>query len=219
MSSTNSIFRYAFIVAGFCSVFASTAGAQGDVFVANTEFEPVPVTVVTFDEEQVVGRTYVFCNASIVGTGAPQNYQGCLSATAVGFGVGRDDIRDSSKAGTQDINIGVGKFSSLTIEKATDVASAELFKFAVTGVALGRTTLYALEEDPDSSEAREVMEITLNNPNIKSMHLDPKTLSERLELQLDKIQIRIFAHDASGQTSATGVFCWDSIKNKTCTNL
>lgn len=72
-----------------------------------------------------------------------------FSVENFGFGVVRES-KESAKAGTDDITIGVGELQECTFEKTTDIGTAMLFKYALSGGPLDYAEIHFVQTRDDS---------------------------------------------------------------------
>ncbi len=61
-----------------------------------------------------------------------KGFKDYFTAESFSFGVERE-LAESSKGGTQDINIGIGELQECSISKSMDTASAQLARRAISG--------------------------------------------------------------------------------------
>lgn len=66
-------------------------------------------------------------------------------ADSFSFGVEREMKESGEKAGTEDINIGVGELQECTISKSMDAASAQLCRHAINGNSCGTAEIEFVE--------------------------------------------------------------------------
>lgn len=155
---------------------------------------------------------YVMCVESIPGPGVGSDFEGCSRLTALGLAVDRE-FEMGGFDGTTPINIGVGELRPIVISKSTDVASVDLFKFAVNGNSIGEVELLAQQKRKGWRRLLTTLEVKLDRAFVKSMSFDEEQLQENVELVFTKIQVTVFERDESGDLLGLRVFCWDAVNN------
>ena len=75
-------------------------------------------------------------------------------ADSFSFGVEREMKESGEKAGTADINIGIGELQPVSISKSMDSASAKLAQFAINGNSLGTAEIDFVEIGGSDSSDR-----------------------------------------------------------------
>jgi type VI protein secretion system component Hcp len=180
--------------AALCS-FAAVAGAQSNH--SGT------------DESRL---QYVMCVELIPGPGVGSEFEECSRLTALGLAVDREDEMGEA-GGTELINIGIGELRPVVVRKSTDVASVDLFKFAINGNSIGEVELFAQEKRRGWRSLLTTLEVKLGRTFVKSMSFDEEQLEENVELLFTKIQVTVFERDDSGDIVGLRVFCWDTVTN------
>jgi type VI protein secretion system component Hcp len=153
---------------------------------------------------------YVMCAESIPGPGVGSEFVDCSQLTALGLAIDRD-FQMGGDPGTEPINIGVGELRPIVIRKGVDIASVDLFKFALNGNSIGEVELFALQKRRGWPSLLTTLEVKLDRVFVKSMSFDEKRLMENVELVFTKIQLTFFERDRSGDLLGSQVFCWDVI--------
>ncbi len=156
---------------------------------------------------------YVMCVVSIPGPGVGSEFEECSRLTALGLAVDRVFEIGGGFGGTTPINIGVGELRPIVIRKNTDVASVDLFKFAVNGNSIGEVELLAQQKRKRWRSLLTTLEVKLDRAFVKSMSFNEEQLLENVELVFTKIQVTVFDRDESGNLLGLRVFCWDAVNN------
>jgi type VI protein secretion system component Hcp len=182
------------VAAAFCC-FASVAGAQGND--SGT------------DESKL---QYVMCVELISGPGVGSEFEECSRLTLLGLAVDRE-IEMGDVSGTGLINIGLGELRPVVVRKSTDIASVDLFKYAINGNSIGQVELFAQEKRKGWRRLLTTLEVKLGRTFVKSIYFDEEQLAESMELMFTKIQVTVFDRDENGDILGTQVFCWDTATN------
>lgn len=155
----------------------------------------------------------------LVGDCLIKGFEGYFTAESFGFGVERE-LADSAKAGTADINIGVGELQECTISKSMDRTSADLAKKAISGSSLKTAHIKFVETiTMPSGEMFNVVYLAylLDNVFIKSWSTSgdgDDRPTEDVALWFNKIAFSYF-YTEDGQTfKPGGSVAWDQTKQK-----
>lgn len=103
----------------------------------------------------------------IPGDVTTKGYEGYFEADSFSFGIEREMKESGEKAGTEDINIGVGELQECTISKSLDLTSANLAQFAINGNSLGTAEIEFVEVG-GSGEAFTYLKYKLDRAFVKS---------------------------------------------------
>ncbi len=129
--------------------------------------------------------------------------------------------KESSKTGTQDLQLGMPECGAVSIKKAADKASVYLQKMAIGGGAIGKDCkcrIVWLESGlgkADTANFDQYMEMELTRPVIKSYSLESsgdERPMESIELIYAKIKMSYFErHPDDGKTTKHGPHGWDLV--------
>ncbi len=146
-------------------------------------------------------------------------FEGYFQADSFGFAVERE-LAESGKAGTSDVNIGVGELQECTISKSMDTASCALAKKAISGSSCGTAQIKFVEAiTKKDNSMHNVVYLTylLDNVFIKSWSTSgdgDDRPTEDVALWYNKIAFAYFA-TPDGQEFLPGGDCrWDQVKAK-----
>lgn len=140
-------------------------------------------------------------------------------AESFGFGVERK-LADSGKAGTADINIGVGELQECTISKSMDAASAMLAKKAISGSSCNTADIKFVEAITlDSGDMYNIvyMAFMLDNVFIKSWSTSgdgDDRPTEDVAIWYNKIAFCYFTTKDGKEFNFAGDVRWDQTKSK-----
>ena len=162
---------------------------------------------------------YVLCIDNVSGPGVGTEFPGCIQVLALGLSVGREIASSSEKGGTEDINIGIGQLSPVSIRKPSDGVSPLLFSYAVNGNSMGDAQLFVLEQRPGWPEFLTTMEVKLARSFVRSLRLDPADRVESVDLYFNKIQLTSFERDTAGNLIFSSERCWDTVKSSSGCSL
>ncbi len=142
-----------------------------------------------------------------------------FTAESFSFAVERE-FAESSKGGTQDINIGVGELQECSISKSMDTASAALARRAISGSSCQTADIKFVESIMNSkNEAMNAvyLQFRLDNVFIKTWSMSGDADSrptEEVSLWYNKLAFMYFP-TADGKTFPRGYDCgWDQVKAK-----
>lgn len=154
-------------------------------------------------------------DSQIEGFNGKNKYFACESFS---FSVERE-LADSAKAGTSDVNIGVGELQECSISKSMDSASVDLAKKAISGSSCGTAEIKFVEtiEDGDNNRHNQVyLWFKLDNAFVKTWSISgdgDDRPTEDITLWYNKIAFVYFA-TTDGRTFDSGVdVAWDQVKN------
>ena len=155
----------------------------------------------------------------IPGDSQIEGFEKYFTAESFGFGVERE-LADSGKAGTADVNIGVGELQECTISKSMDTASCDLAKKAISGSSCGTADIKFVEtitKDDNSMHNIVYLCYKLDNVFIKSWSTSgdgDDRPTEDIGLWYNKIAFAYYATE-DGKTFTQGGDCkWDKVKSK-----
>ncbi|MDX1925736.1 MAG: type VI secretion system tube protein Hcp [Pirellulaceae bacterium] len=155
----------------------------------------------------------------VVGDSQIEGFKEYFTAESFGFSVERD-LADSSKAGTADVNIGVGELQECTISKSMDSASAFLAKKAISGSSCGTADIKFVEtitRDKDAMFNIVYLAYKLDNVFIKSWSTSGDAddrPTEDVALWYNKIAFCYFTTEDGKTFKFAGDCRWDQVKSK-----
>lgn len=155
----------------------------------------------------------------IVGDCQIKGFEEYFTAESFGFGVERE-FTDSAKAGTADINIGVGELQECTISKSMDRTSADLCKKAISGSSLKTAHIKFVEAiTMPSGEIFNVVYLAylLDNVFIKTWSTSgdgDDRPTEDVALWYNKIAFSYFYTENGIEFKSGGSVAWDHTKSK-----
>ncbi len=155
-------------------------------------------------------------DCTIEGFTKTANFTGYFVAESFSFGVEREMKESGEKAGTEDINIGVGQLQECTISKSMDRASANLAKFAINGNSLG-TALIDFVEVAAGGMPVCYLRYKLDRCFVKSWTTNgsaDERPTEDVAFYYNKIAFA-YLYTADGKKfSNGGSMTWDNVKNE-----
>lgn len=140
-----------------------------------------------------------------------------LRAESLAFGADRDIKESGEKGGTADINIGVGRLSSVVITKFLDDASGKLAQFAVNGNSPGSAEIHVLTPDVDSGLPLAFLKYELDRSFVKSWSTAGEgdgPFMEDVALYYNRIAFQYRAPDAAPSEP----FRWDKVTSTAWTD-
>ena len=156
------------------------------------------------------------------GTAASEN-KGYFTASSFSFGVTRE-LEESSKAGTADLNIGVGELNECTMSKSMDVASTFLARKAISGSSVGTVEIKFVEAITGANEAAinvVYLRFKLDNAFVKSWSMSGDAdgrPTEDVALWYNKIAFHYFATEDGKSFKSAGKCEWDQVTSKPWTD-
>jgi type VI secretion system secreted protein Hcp len=147
-----------------------------------------------------------------------KGFEKYFTATSFGFGVERE-LDDSAKAGTADINIGVGELQECTISKSMDSASAMLSKRAISGSSCGTADIKFVEAITKGNDQYNVVYLhyQLDNVFIKSWSTSgdgDDRPTEDVAIWYNKIAFAYWTTKDGQKFDLGGDVKWDQVKAK-----
>ena len=152
------------------------------------------------------------------GSSAAEN-KGFFTVNSFSFGVQRE-LEESAKAGTADINIGVGELQECTISKSMDAASTLLARKAISGSSVGTVEIKFLEAvtlDQEKSANVVYLRFKLDNAFVKSWSMSGDAdgrPTEDVALWYNKIAFHYFATEDGKKFVSAGKCEWDQVTSK-----
>ena len=142
-------------------------------------------------------------------------YEGWFTADSFSFGVEREMKESGEKAGTEDINIGVGELQECTISKSMDMSSSMLAQYAINGNSLGQAEIHFVEIGSDAKPVA-YLKYKLDRAIIKSWSTSGDAddrPTEEVAFYYNKIAFN-YAETKNGRvTGASSTFSWDRTAN------
>ncbi len=148
-----------------------------------------------------------------------EGFEKYFIAESFGFGVERE-LAESGKAGTADVNIGVGELQECTISKSMDSASTALAKKAISGSSCGTADIKFLESiTRDAGAMFNIVYLAykLDNVFIKSWSTSgdgDDRPTEDVAIWYNKIAFCYFATKDGKEFKFQGDCRWDQVKSK-----
>lgn len=155
----------------------------------------------------------------ITGDSLIEGFKDYFTAESFSFGVERE-LADSGKAGTADVNIGVGELQECTISKSMDSASAFLAKKAISGSSCGTADIKFVEAiTRDNNEMFNIVYLSykLDNVFIKSWSTSgdgDERPTEDVAIWYNKIAFGYFVTKDGKEFKFAGDCKWDQTKSK-----
>jgi type VI secretion system secreted protein Hcp len=146
-------------------------------------------------------------------------FKGYFTAESFSFGVERE-LAESSKAGTADINIGVGECQECTISKSMDITSPYLAKKAISGSSCGTAEIKFVETiTRKNNEMFNVVYLAykLDNVFIKSWSTSGDAddrPTEDVAIWYNKIAFAYYSTSDGMEFKFAGDCKWDQTKSK-----
>lgn len=147
-----------------------------------------------------------------------EKFEEYFTAESFGFGVERE-LAESGKAGTADINIGVGELQECTISKSMDSASAALAKKAISGSSCGTADIKFVEAITIKGDSYNIvyLQYKLDNVFIKSWSTSGDSddrPTEDVAIWYNKIAFCYFTTTDGMEFKFAGDCRWDQVKAK-----
>ncbi len=155
----------------------------------------------------------------IPGDSKIDGFEKYFTAESFGFGVERE-LLDSGKAGTADVNIGVGELQECTISKSMDSASTALAKKAISGSSCGTADIKFVESiTRDGNAMFNIVYLCykLDNVFIKSWSTSgdgDDRPTEDVAIWYNKIAFCYFSTTDGKEFKFAGDCKWDQVKSK-----
>ena len=148
----------------------------------------------------------------INGTSTVAEHDKWITCESVQFGVGRSITRSG---GGKDRDTSNPSFSEVTISKATDEASAELFFQATCGKSLGKAELHFIQTGGSDAKGQAFLKVELDGAIISSYSLSSggDRPTESFSINFNKISYQYDAFDGDKVTTGTPKK-WDVMKNE-----
>jgi type VI protein secretion system component Hcp len=138
-------------------------------------------------------------------------------ADSFSFGVEREMKESGEKAGTEDINIGVGELQECTISKSMDGASAKLAQFAINGNSCGTAEIDFVEVAGDKGEPVCYLKYKLERCFVKSWSTSGDAddrPTEEIAFYYNKIAFAYTATPDGKKWLPQQEMAWDNVRNK-----
>lgn len=156
------------------------------------------------------------------GSGAAEN-KGYFTVSSFSFGVQRE-LEDSAKAGTADVNIGVGELQECTMSKSMDVVSTFLARKAISGSSVGTVEIKFVEAitgDKEQPINVVYLRFKLDNAFVKSWSMSGDSdarPTEDVALWYNKIAFHYYATTDGKKFTSAGKCEWDQVTSKPWTD-
>ncbi|MGC3967836.1 MAG: type VI secretion system tube protein Hcp [Pirellulales bacterium] len=145
--------------------------------------------------------------------------KGYFTATSFTFGVQRE-MEESAKAGTADLNIGVGELQECTLSKSMDLSSALLARKAISGSSVGTVEVKFVEAvtlEKEASANVVYLHFKLDNAFVKSWSISGDSdgrPTEDVAFWYNKIAFIYYATTDGKKFKSTGCCEWDHVTSK-----
>lgn len=141
-----------------------------------------------------------------------------FTAESFGFGVERE-FADSAKAGTQDLNLGVGELQECTISKSMDSASVYLAKKAISGSSCKTAFIKFVEAITKGTERKNVvyLQVALDTVFVKSWSMSGDAddrPTEEVALWYNRIAVAYWPTEDGQKFDQCHRLDWDQTKSK-----
>lgn len=152
-------------------------------------------------------------DVNISKSGFPQE---CIACTSCSWDIERE-FKESGKAGTMDINLGVADLPSISLGKSMDKASVYLMQNSIAGSSLGTAEIYFLTSSGVDSDGEVFLEFKLNNAIVQSWNIsgdEDDRPNEEIKLWYNKIWMQYFQSENGKDYTSAGSKGWDRVANK-----
>lgn len=153
---------------------------------------------------------------TIKGDSQVKDHPNWISVEDFSFGVERE-FAESGKAGTADINLGVGDLKECSMSKGFDCSSADLMQHAVAGNSVGTVEVHFIETEGVEGEGKVYLAYKLENTFIKSWEQSGSAddrPSDTFSLWYYKISLTYWSTTDGKTYKQWGPKGWDRITNK-----
>lgn len=143
-----------------------------------------------------------------------------FSVESLSFGHERE-LKDSGKAGTSDINVGVVEFQEVSISKTFDAASTGLARKAIAGSSCGTVDIKFVQTITDASENQQnvvFLQMKLDNVFVKTWNIsgdEDDRPTEEVTLWYNKIAFSYFNSPDGQDYISAGTCSWDKAAQTT----
>lgn len=149
---------------------------------------------------------------------APDSKSNGIALESFSFGVERE-LAESGKAGTSDINIGVGELQECSVSKSMDNASFYLARKAISGSSVGTVEIKFIEAITKGEENKNIcyLHYKLDNAFIKSWSTSGDAddrPTEDVTLWYNKIAFVYFTTKDGKEFEFSGECAWDQVTSK-----
>jgi len=150
----------------------------------------------------------------ILGDSQMEGFKNYFSAESLSFGHERE-LKDSSKAGTADINVGVVDFQEVSLSKSMDAASTGLARKAIAGSSCGTVDVKFVQTITDAGENQKnvvFLQMKLDNVFVKTWNIsgdEDDRPNEEVTLWYNKIAFTYFMSGDGDKYKCCGTASWD----------
>lgn len=141
-----------------------------------------------------------------------KGYEEWFSLTSFSFNVERE-LKDTNKAGTEDVNVGIAEMQECSMSKNMDAASMVLAKSGIAGASLGTAEIKFLQTFGDKNIC--YLQFKLDNAFIKTWSISgdaDERPTEEITLWYNKIAFIYFTTKDGKEFKATPDCAWDASK-------
>ena len=142
-----------------------------------------------------------------------QGYQNWITIESYSHGVDRDLGQTGEKAGTKDINLGVGELKEISVLKSLDSSSAQLAQHSVDGNSLGTVEIHRCDAGGKGMLCS--LEVKIDRAFVKSWSISGDAddrPTEKVSLVYNKFGMTSYSFDGK-LNKETGKTSWDVTKN------
>lgn len=157
-------------------------------------------------------------NANVTGDSQITGYEKCFAVTSFSFGSERE-LKDSGKAGTADINIGMVDLQEISCSKSMDVSSYMLARKAISGSSIGNTDVFFVQTIEESNNRKNVcyLQFKLHNTFIKTWSIsgsEDERPDESFTMWYNKVAFVYFTSPDGVKYELAGEAKWDKVSQK-----
>lgn len=155
----------------------------------------------------------------IPGDSQVKDHENWIALTSFSFTVERE-FAESAKAGTSDINLGIGEMQACECSKTFDKSSIYLMKHAVSGASLGTAEVHFLEtsgKDPKNPEPHVYMSYKLDNAFVSKWDVsgsEDDRPEDNFGIWFAKLSITYWTSKDGKNFTQWGPVGWDRVANK-----
>lgn len=146
-----------------------------------------------------------------------QGYEKWIVVDSLSWEIQREE-KESGKAGTTDVNLGVADLPAITVAKSMDNASIYLMQNAIAGGAFANPCeIHLVETAGVDQKLHPYLSFKLNRPIIKSWSIDASDddrPSENVSIMYNKIVMEYWQTPDGKAFTSVGKRGWDTVTNK-----
>ncbi|MCP4041631.1 MAG: type VI secretion system tube protein Hcp, partial [Gammaproteobacteria bacterium] len=149
----------------------------------------------------------------ITGDTQVKGFEGWIACESCSWNIERE-FKETTKAGSQDLNLGVAELPPIELEKNMDLASTYLMYQAINGKPLGTGEIVFLENLGD--DIQRFLEYTLDNVVVRSWSIsgsEDERPTETFSLWYRKIKMKYTQIKEDGKVGSTPEKGWNTVTN------